>query len=172
MNIRARLATVAGKSTKFILKKTRGGGSSLPGKVAMKLDPAVLAELSKDYRMVMITGTNGKTLTTSFITKIFQAKFGNVLTNPTGANMLQGIVSCFLGADTKKGETKYAVLEVDEATLKHVTKYIKPEVVVFTNLFRDQMDRYGEIDTTYALMREGRQMQRLLLMVTCRCFQA
>lgn len=155
MNIRAKLATVAGKSTKFILEKTRGGGSSLPGKVAMKLDPAVLAELSKDYRVVMITGTNGKTLTTSFITKIFQAKFGNVLTNPTGANMLQGIVSCFLGADTKKGETKYAVLEVDEATLKHVTKYIKPEVVVFTNLFRDQMDRYGEIDTTYALMREG-----------------
>ena len=77
MNIRAKLATVAGKSTKFILEKTRGGGSSLPGKVAMKLDPAVLAELSKDYRVVMITGTNGKTLTTSFITKIFQAKFGN-----------------------------------------------------------------------------------------------
>ena len=50
MNIRAKLATVAGKSTKFILEKTRGGGSSLPGKVAMKLDPAVLAELSKDYR--------------------------------------------------------------------------------------------------------------------------
>lgn len=156
MNIRAQLAAAAGKSCKFILEKTRSGGSSLPGKVAMKVDPTILASLAEDYRVVMVTGTNGKTLTTSFITKIFQEKYGEVLTNPTGANMLQGVVSCFLGA--KKGNhggTKYAVLEVDEATLKYVTEYIKPEAIVFTNVFRDQMDRYGEIYNTYELMRDG-----------------
>ena len=155
MNIRSAMAIAAGKSTKVLLEKTRGGGSSLPGKVAMKLAPDVLAELSKEYRVVMVTGTNGKTLTTSFITKIFQEKYGEVLTNPTGANLLQGIVSCFLSDHSKKVGKKYAVLEVDEATLKYVTKYIKPEVIVFTNLFQDQMDRYGEIYTTYRLMREG-----------------
>ncbi|MDO4281926.1 MAG: Mur ligase family protein [Peptococcaceae bacterium] len=156
MNIRAALATVAGKSSKLLLEKTRSGGSSMPGKVAMKIDPSILATLSADYRVIIVTGTNGKTMTTSMITKIFEEKYGQVLTNPTGANMLQGIVSCFLGAPRKKlGGTRFAILEVDEATLKYVTRYIKPEAVVFTNLFRDQMDRYGEIYTTYRLMCEG-----------------
>ena len=155
MSIRSTLAKTAGKATKTILEKTRSGGSSMPGKVALKLDPNILATLAKDYRTVIVTGTNGKTLTTSFITKIFQEKYGQVLTNPTGANLLQGIISCFLGAPKQKVGTKYAVLEVDEATLKHVTKYIRPEVIVFTNLFRDQMDRYGEIYTTYQLMLDG-----------------
>lgn len=156
MNIRAQFAKACGKSCKVILEKTRSGGSSLPGKVAMKLDPNILASLSKNYKVVMVTGTNGKTLTTSFITKIFQEKYGEVLTNPTGANMLQGVVSCFLGDKKRKhGGSKYAVLEVDEATLKYVTKYVKPEAIVFTNVFRDQTDRYGEIYTTYELMRDG-----------------
>ena len=155
MSIRSTLAKTAGKATKTILEKTRSGGSSMPGKVALKLDPNILATLAKDYRTVIVTGTNGKTLTTSFITKIFQEKYGQVLTNPTGANLLQGIISCFLGAPKQKVGTKYAVLEVDEATLKHVTRYIRPEVIVFTNLFRDQMDRYGEIYTTYQLMLDG-----------------
>ena len=150
MSIRSTLAKTAGKATKTILEKTRSGGSSMPGKVALKLDPNILATLAKDYRTVIVTGTNGKTLTTSFITKIFKEKYGQVLTNPTGANLLQGIISCFLGAPKQKVGTKYAVLEVDEATLKHVTRYIRPEVIVFTNLFRDQMDRYGEIYTTYS----------------------
>lgn len=155
MSVRSALATAAGKASKTLLEKTRSGGSSMPGKVALKIDPDILSALAKDYRTVIVTGTNGKTLTTSFITKIFQEKYGQVLTNPTGANLLQGIISCFLGAPRQKVGTKYAVLEVDEATLKHVTKYIKPEVIVFTNLFRDQMDRYGEIYTTYQLMLDG-----------------
>ena len=149
------MATSAGKATKLLLEKTRSGGSSMPGKVALKLDPNILAHLARDYRTVIVTGTNGKTLTTSFIANIFREKYGEVLTNPTGANLLQGIISCFLGAPRQKVGTKYAVLEVDEATLKHVTRYIKPEVIVFTNLFRDQMDRYGEIYTTYQLMLDG-----------------
>lgn len=155
MNIQSRIAVLAGKSCKTILEKTRSGGSSLPGKVAMKISPSILKDLSANYRVVIVTGTNGKTLTTSLITKIFEAKYGTVLTNPTGANLLQGIVSCFLSAKNNGKDTQYAVLEVDEATLKYVTKHIKPEVIVFTNVFRDQMDRYGEIYTTYQLMADG-----------------
>lgn len=153
MNIRTLAAVAAGKAAKAALEK-KGGGSSFPGKVAMKLDPDILRNLSKNYRVIMVTGTNGKTLTTSFITHIFEQKFGPVLTNPTGANMVQGIVSCFLGARKPVGRP-FAVLEIDEATLKLITPYIQPEAIVFTNVFRDQMDRYGEIYTTYKLMCDG-----------------
>jgi UDP-N-acetylmuramoyl-L-alanyl-D-glutamate--2,6-diaminopimelate ligase len=82
-------------------------------------------------------------------------EFDYVLTNPTGANMVQGIVSTFLNAKGKKGGKKIAVLEIDEASLSKVTEYIKPELFLFTNIFRDQMDRYGEIYTTYKLIVDG-----------------
>lgn len=88
MTVRSMLAKTAGKASKIILEKTRSGGSSMPGKVALKIDPDILSSLAKDYRTVIVTGTNGKTLTTSFIAKIFQEKYGTVLTNPTGANLL------------------------------------------------------------------------------------
>jgi len=110
--------------------------------------------LAKDYQVVVITGTNGKTLTTALTVNILRQEFDEVLTNPTGANMVQGIVSTFLSARPKKGK-KFAVLEIDEASLSKVTKYIKPELFVFTNIFRDQMDRYGEIYTTYKMIVEG-----------------
>jgi UDP-N-acetylmuramoyl-L-alanyl-D-glutamate--2,6-diaminopimelate ligase len=85
---------------------------------------------------------------------ILRQEFDNVLTNPTGANMVQGIVSTFLSAKKTSGK-KFAVLEIDEASLSKVTEYIKPELFVFTNIFRDQMDRYGEIYTTYQLIVDG-----------------
>lgn len=105
--------------------------------------------------MVVVTGTNGKTLTTALTVNILKQEFDYVLTNPTGANMVQGIVSTFLNAKGKKGGKKIAVLEIDEASLSKVTEYIKPELFIFTNIFRDQMDRYGEIYTTYKLIVDG-----------------
>lgn len=105
--------------------------------------------------MVVVTGTNGKTLTTALTVNILKQEFDYVLTNPTGANMVQGIVSTFLNAKGKKGGKKIAVLEIDEASLSKVTEYIKPELFLFTNIFRDQMDRYGEIYTTYKLIVDG-----------------
>ena len=69
--------------------------------------------------------------------------------------MMQGITSTFLSAKHKKGQKKFAILEIDEASLSHVTKFIQPEVFLFTNIFRDQMDRYGEIYTTYKLIVNG-----------------
>ncbi|MDN6343455.1 MAG: Mur ligase family protein, partial [Tetragenococcus koreensis] len=111
--------------------------------------------LAKDYKVVVVTGTNGKTLTTALTVNILQQEFDNVLTNPTGANMVQGIVSTFLSAKPKKEQKKFAVLEIDEASLSKVTDFIKPELFVFTNIFRDQMDRYGEIYTTYQMIVDG-----------------
>lgn len=78
------------------------GGSSLPGKLALKVDPLILDSLAKDYQVVVVTGTNGKTLTTALTVNILRQQFDEVLTNPTGANMVQGIVSTFLQAKPKK----------------------------------------------------------------------
>lgn len=155
MSIKSLLATAVGKSSLWFLKTFLKGGSSLPGKLALKIDPQILDHLAKDYQVVVVTGTNGKTLTTALTVNILKQEFDHVLTNPTGANMVQGIVSTFLSAKVKKGEKKFAVLEIDEASLSKVTEYIKPELFVFTNIFRDQMDRYGEIYTAYRLIVEG-----------------
>jgi len=155
VTIRSQTAKLVGKATQKFLKMATSGGSSLPGQVALKIDNDILDYLSKDYHVVMITGTNGKTLTTAMIVNILKQKFDYVLTNPTGANLKQGIVSTFLADSAPKGASKIAVLEIDEATLASVTEVIKPTVIVYTNVFRDQMDRYGEIYTIYQMMVDG-----------------
>ena len=155
MKIRHYFATAVGKTSQWLLQTFFKGGSSYPGKIALTLDPNILDYLAKDYEVIVVTGTNGKTLTTALIVKILQQEFDDVLTKPTGANMVQGIVSTFLSAHGKKGHKKFAVLEIDEASLSKVTRYIKPKLFVFTNIFRDQMDRYGEIYTTYQMILDG-----------------
>lgn len=148
------LGISAGKTAQTVLKKM-GRGSTYPGKLALKYDKDILDTLAKDYEIVVITGTNGKTLTTALTVGILQEAFGQVLTNPSGANMITGIVTTFLTAKRGKSGKKIAVLEIDEASLPRITSYIKPSLFVFTNIFRDQMDRYGEIYTTYNMIQEG-----------------
>ena len=155
MNIRTKFAIEAGKFTRWALQTFTKGGSSFPGKVAHAIDPHILKHLSDHYEVIIVSGTNGKTLTTSLIVQLLKQKFPNILTNPTGANLTQGIVSTFLNHTPVKGEKNIAVLEVDEATIKHITPFIQPKLFVFTNIFRDQMDRFGEIYTTYQYMLEG-----------------
>ena len=155
MNIRTNFAIQAGKFTRWALQTFTNGGSSLPGKVAHAIDPHILKHLSDHYEVIIVSGTNGKTLTTSLIVQLLKQKYPNILTNPTGANLTQGIVSTFLNHTPVKGEKNIAVLEVDEATIKHITPFIQPKLFVFTNIFRDQMDRFGEIYTTYQFMLDG-----------------
>ena len=150
------LGTLAGKSSHFVLSKL-GRGSTLPGKLALKFDNDILNTLARDYEVVVITGTNGKTLTTALTVGILKEAFGEVVTNPSGANMITGITTTFL--TTKKGKSgkNIAVLEIDEASLSRICDYIKPSLFVFTNIFRDQMDRYGEIYTTYQMILDAAQ---------------
>lgn len=155
MNIRTKFAIEAGKFTRWALQTFTKGGSSFPGKVAHAIDPHILKHLSDHYEVIIVSGTNGKTLTTSLIVQLLKQKYPNILTNPTGANLTQGIVSTFLNHTPVKGEKNIAVLEVDEATIKHITPFIQPKLFVFTNIFRDQMDRFGEIYTTYQFMLDG-----------------
>lgn len=156
MSIRSFLAEQAGKFTLWALTTFTKGGSSLPGKIASSIDPQILDHLSKDYQVIIITGTNGKTLTTALTVQALKKSYDHVITNPTGSNMAQGIISTFLAAPKlPQGQKGLAVLEVDEGSLKHVVPHLKPEAFLFTNVFRDQLDRYGEIYNIYQLMTDA-----------------
>lgn len=141
------------KLSKFLFK----GGSNFPGKVALKLDKNILKTICKDYKIILITGTNGKTTTTSMVYNMLKDGKKRVITNNTGANMLTGIVSCFIEnySFKKCSETNYAVIECDEANVPLFTDYITPEIITVTNLFRDQLDRYGEVYTTLNKILKG-----------------
>lgn len=158
MSIKSAFAKISGKSAYWILHNIFKGGSSFPGKLAMKIDPEVLQNLAHDYETIIVTGTNGKTMTTALIVEALRKKYGDILTNPSGSNMQQGIVTAFL-AHPSKSAKKIAVLEVDEANVKKVTELLHPSVFVLTNIFRDQMDRYGEIYTTYDKILAGIKLE-------------
>lgn len=157
INIKSFFSILAGKTTIFLSKHILKGGSTFPGTVALKFDRKILSTVAKDYKVILVTGTNGKTTTTSMITNIFKNKGYRVITNNTGANLFRGIVSCFIDnyRFSKSNKDSYAIIEVDEANLKFVTDYITPEIITITNLFRDQLDRYGEVYTTLEKILEG-----------------
>jgi UDP-N-acetylmuramyl tripeptide synthase len=133
------------------------GGTNFPGKVALKLDKNILKTIASNYDVILITGTNGKTTTTSMLYSIIKESNRPVITNNTGANMYTGIIACFISnySFKKSTEKKIAVIEVDEANVKFLTEYISPKIITITNLFRDQLDRYGEVYTTLKKILEG-----------------
>ena len=157
INIKSVLSILSGKATLFLSKNILKGGSTIPGVVALKLDKEILKIVAKGYRVILITGTNGKTTTTSMIANIFKKNGHRVITNSTGANLFRGIVTCFIANYSffKDNSNSFAIIEVDEANLKFVTEHITPEVITITNLFRDQLDRYGEVYTTLLKILEG-----------------
>jgi UDP-N-acetylmuramyl tripeptide synthase len=151
MNFRTRLAVLLGKSVSFISTTFRlGAGATWPGEIALRINPRILRILSENTKhIILIAGTNGKTTTVKMIETILTRTGANVCRNASGANLDNGVVSAFL-ADmkwTQKFRSNYFIFEVDEATLPNVLKDLKPDSIVLTNLFRDQLDRYGEVDT-------------------------
>ena len=143
MSLKSKLVKVLAKSTRHVLKLLNRKATSLPGYIAYKLDKDILKELSVNTKFIFVTGTNGKTMTTHFLTSILRNHYKTVLTNESGSNMVQGIITSLLDNNSK--EETVAVLEVDEANLVRIGKYLKADYVVLTNIFRDQMDRFGEI---------------------------
>lgn len=145
--------------TKIIILflKFKNKGSSFPGKIALKIYPDILKHVSKNVETILITGTNGKTTTTALTNHIFNNAFIDCFSNSTGANMLTGIVTTYIKNYNlfNRKISKTAIIEVDEASLKHVCKYIQPKIIAVTNIFRDQLDRYGEVYTTLNHIKEG-----------------
>ena len=101
MKLKTTLGLLAGRSSHFILSRL-GRGSTLPGKLALQFDKDILQNLAKNYEIVVVTGTNGKTLTTALTVGILKEVYGQVLTNPSGANMITGITTTFLTAKSSK----------------------------------------------------------------------
>ena len=147
-------------SAKFVntcLHIVKSAGTSLPGVVALKISRNFLSFLSKycEKKIVTVTGTNGKTTTAGLAAHILKTAKNHVLHNEKGANMLSGIASS-LAVNYKPFSTfDYAVLESDEAYLTKLYDYIKADYLIVTNLFRDQLDRYGELDTTAKKIQEA-----------------
>lgn len=151
-NMRQALAVIGAKMTAFIGERLKGSATSLPGKVALKIDPQLLTRQmnSADWQgSVIIVGTNGKTSVTGFIDSALRAEEHDVLCNRGGANMANGIATayCKMAGITGKLIADWYCLEIDELAACQLIPKMKPEYLVFTNLFRDQMDRFGEIDT-------------------------
>lgn len=151
----AKLASVAGR---IVGKKS----SATPGVIALKICPNLIGILKKNItRGVIVTcGTNGKTTTNNLLNTALEKCGYTTVCNKLGANMLGGIATTFAQACNIFGTFKadYAVLEIDEASARRVFKYIKPDYMVITNLFRDQLDRYGEIDITVDFLNEAIDM--------------
>lgn len=137
----------------------RGRGSSLPGLVALKIHPRLLSHFVRQVRrgVVMVTGTNGKTTTNNMLARMVADAGLRAVVNAEGANLVTGIATAFIRAASWRGRIfcDYALLEVDEATFPRAAAQVRPGAVVVTNFFRDQLDRYGELDRTVALIRDA-----------------
>uniref|UniRef100_UPI00359C126A Mur ligase family protein n=1 Tax=Faecalicatena contorta TaxID=39482 RepID=UPI00359C126A len=154
MRIRSILAIKCAKCTSYLIKKlNRGSGVTLPGYVARIIDPRILsamAEMVKEKTIVTM-GTNGKTTTNSILYHALKAEEKKVIINRTGANMLNGIISAFVLATDKhcRLDADYACIEVDEIASVRVLPQLKPDCALLTNISRDQLDRFGEVDITF-----------------------
>lgn len=158
MKIRKLLAIWAAKAAGAGCKMMGRQGVTWAGKIALKIYPQILTELSEEVRkgIFVVCGTNGKTTTNNMLCAALEAEGQKVVCNHTGSNMLNGVVAAFaLGAGLNGHiDADYACIEVDEASTRHIFPRMKPNYMVMTNLFRDQLDRYGEIDITMNILEE------------------
>lgn len=143
----------------------RGGGTALPGVAADRIDPRLSARLARQLGggRIVVTGTNGKTTTARMLAGIAAAAGLRPVHNRSGSNLMRGIVTTLLEAVGFDGRIAAAarragVFEVDEATLPYAVRPLRPDAIVFTNLFRDQLDRYGEVDSILTLWRRSLAM--------------
>ena len=133
------LARLAGACSRAV---GYGAGRTLPGRVALTLAPGSLAELARAHRVILISGTNGKTTTTRLVTAALSPT-GPVVTNGDGSNLVAGLATALL--TTRPGRGSIAVLEVDEIALPAAIIQTEPVLVALLNLSRDQLDRAGEV---------------------------
>lgn len=156
MKIRRLIAIWTAKMISALCRISGREGVTLAGKAALKIDPSILEELSSQVRekIFVVCGTNGKTTTNNLLCAAIEAEGKKLVCNRTGSNMLQGVVAAFVLAADWNGKLNvdYACLEVDEASAQYIFPQMKPDYMILTNLFRDQLDRYGEIDTTMELL--------------------
>ena len=157
MMIRVMLSILACKLCRRALRLLGRGGTDFPGRVALKLCPNVLGVLAKNVTTVLVTGTNGKTTTSRMIEQVLADAGISYFANKSGANLLSGVTAEFAAHSTLTGKCKYdyALIEADEAAFKAISRFVDARVVAVTNVFRDQLDRYGEVSHTLDNIRIG-----------------
>ncbi len=148
-------SVLMGKAVRYIAR-LRGGGSALPGLFVEKIDKNfvkdTLAQLPQG--VVLVSGTNGKTTTTKMVVELLESQGLKVFTNRTGSNFVRGVAAALLGEVSTTGRLNadIAVLELDEAHAVHFVNQIPPHYSLLLNVMRDQLDRFGEIDTTAGML--------------------
>ena len=150
--LRLGFAVSVAKSVTFIVRSLRlGAASVLPGSIARRIEPRLLQLLSQQIKngVILIAGTNGKTTTALLLCTILERKGFRITHNSTGANLENGLMTALLESTNLLGtlNTDYAILEVDENIVPRVLTPLQPRIILCLNLFRDQLDRYGEVDT-------------------------
>ena len=148
MDLREHTALVIGKSLRVATHLLGSGGGALPGLVAHRLAPTLLTRLTNQCTegITLVCGTNGKTTTSRMLAEIIGP--ASVVHNRSGSNLTRGHLAAFLEASSWTGRLrlKKAILEVDEAVFPETLRLTQPTLVLWHNLFRDQLDRYGEVD--------------------------
>lgn len=148
---------IIAKTISYFLRVTGlSSGTSIIGRIVLKISPNFLKECNKYIdTKINVTGTNGKTTTSGLITHILKSDGAIVVSNSMGANMLSGVVNALSVSLNPFVKTGYSVIEADEAYLSKIYDQLNADYLVVTNLFRDQLDRYGELAATKRLIQEG-----------------
>lgn len=150
------LAVLVGKAVR-VVARLRGGGSAIPGRIAMMIEPKLLQKTlgSLKHGVIFVSGSNGKSTTTALIAGTLESQGLKVFSNPSGGNMPQGIGSAVIGQASPTGllDADVAVLEVDEAYGEVLAPFIAPSFVVLTNIQIDQLNRFFEPDRVFAMLR-------------------
>ncbi len=140
----------AGAGTRLL---RRGGGTALPGLVAERVSPRLLRRFARQFRQgaLIVTGTNGKTTTSRMLGAVLDEAAWRSIHNRSGSNLMRGLVATLVQASDLRGDLQADVglFEVDEATIPAALAQIQPRLLLIHNLFRDQLDRYGELDTIH-----------------------
>ncbi len=159
MKIGLATAVCAAKMTMLACRMIGSRASAMPGQVACRICSDFIAQMAKQVRgKILVTcGTNGKTTTNNLMYTCITQAGKKCVCNNMGANMLTGIATAFVRSSSVFGklDADFACFEVDEAYLRHALRAFTPDVIVVTNLFRDQLDRYGEVDATKKLLEEA-----------------
>lgn len=142
--MRLRSAAFLARTAGALSRRTGRGGTSLPGKVLLKLEPRAIGKFAARLERgnAVISATNGKTTTAAMVAAILERGGARLVHNATGANMAGGVASTLLH---QRGDT--GLFEVDEFWLPQVVPELRPRAILLANLFRDQLDRYGELET-------------------------
>lgn len=166
--MRIRLAVLVGRAVR-VVARLRGGGSAIPGNIALRIAPRFLEHALGDLPLgvVFVTGSNGKSTTTNMLVGVLRAHGMRVFTNPSGANLPQGIASALLATVPLDGRVRddIAVLEVDEAYGVGLADRLAPTDLVLLNLQIDQLNRFHEPDRVYGMLERIRNAARRRVIV-------